>query len=72
MEATTSAGGITTVQCPECDSEVTVSLPRDAEILSLTTTPETAPDRGESGATRTRTVEMPCSKDHPVTVFFDW
>lgn len=72
MEASRETGGITTVECPVCQSDLTVSLPRESEILTLTTNPEEAPDYSENGAARPRNIQMPCRDGHPVTVFFDW
>lgn len=72
MEASGTGGGITTVECPVCQSDLTVSLPRDSEILTLTTDPDDAPDYSQNGASRPRHVQMPCRDGHPVTVFFDW
>jgi len=72
MEASGDSGGITTVECPVCQSDLTVSLPRESKILTLTTEPEDAPDYSENGASRPRNVQMHCIDGHPVTVFFDW
>jgi len=72
MELTAKEGGITTVECPACHTDITVSLPRDAEVLSLTVAPEENPDHSENGASRPRDIEIPCSCGEQVTVFFDW
>jgi len=72
MEAPGEGGGITTVECPVCQSDLTVSLPRESEILTLTTNPEDTPDYSKNGASRPRNIQMPCRDGHPVTIFFDW
>jgi len=67
----TQSNAITDVECPECSTNVATSLPRSAEIVSVSSPGQNgAEDATDAG--RRRKHKINCSNDHAVVMLYDW
>jgi len=59
--------GITELQCPECGADVSMGLPNDAVVKSVTAT-----DDPEASGQRQKVRPLSCPNGHEFFVRFEW
>lgn len=61
------------IECPNCSTDVTLSLPRSATITSVVAgSPNTTHDADDDATERRREHEKSCSNGHTISVVYDW
>ena len=65
--------GIKTVNCPQCSTSISVSLPLSAKIETITTAKEdNSREFDASDLDRPRENQWQCPDGHTVEVLYDW
>ena len=62
-----STVGITELQCPQCGADVTMGLPTESVVKSVT-----AADRPDTSGPRQKARRLTCHNDHEFFVLFEW
>lgn len=64
---------VTWVECPECSTDVGISLPRSADIASIVIhSLDEGHDTDRTGIGRPREHRKSCASDHLLSVLYDW